>query len=333
MSQKGSKLKDLIGQYKSKPKTVKKIQSPETKKSTSSDSKSSSQYKRALAQYMKDPVKYDDIVLNTNKSISLMIIIIDELPTEYIWRDWLNYMNYRYKSRVNIFIHAKFPNRVTSSWVRDRLIRSNLKPDWGTVELSIVMMMLLRNAVHSPNNTDFYMFLSESCIPIYPIDMFFDILDTHQKSWYISHNAPNNGYANQNQFHPLLQHIPKKCICKTDQWVLLNKKNAYQLANFNNDIGIFNSGLDFWDIFYKVRASDEMWISTLICIVNDNKEDINNQRATYVVWENGNKSPMTFDEITHELISDARKSGALFCRKIAPNSRTILTNRWHDSVF
>lgn len=325
MATKKSDMKSLLSKYKN-TKTAKK------KRSSSSDSKYISPYKKAINKYMKDPVLYDNVSLNERKSISLLLIIIDELPTEYIWRDWLNDMNAQYKSRVEIFIHAKHPNRIKSSWVRDRLIKSNLKPTWGSVELSISIMLLLRNAVHSPRNTDYYMFLSESCIPIYPIHTFFEILDTHNNSWYESHKTPNNGYSNQQQFQPLEEHIPKKCIIKTDQWVLLNKKNAYQIANFENDTGVFHRDLDFWNIFNDVKASDEMWISTLLCIVNDDTEDINSNRATYVVWENGDKSPMTFKKITRELIHNARESGALFCRKIQSNSRTTLTNQWHDSV-
>ena len=332
MSETKKNLKDLIKNYKNKPKPKTKAKSNETRKETSSDSKSRSKYKRELSKYMKETMNYEEVVTNEEKSISLLIIIIDELPTEYIWRDWLNYMDAQYKFRVKIYIHAKFPSRVRSSWVRDRLIRSNLKPEWGSVELSIAMMLLLKKAIHSSNNTDYYMFLSESCIPIYPINVFFDILDTHNNSWYITLDKANNGYSTEKQFEPLEPNIPKKCIIKTDQWVLLNKKNAYQVANFESDIGIFHSGLDFWDIFYNVTASDEMWISTLLCIVNYGVNQINHQRATYVVWENGEKSPETFRNITAELINDARGSGALFCRKIASNSRTKMTEQWHEAI-
>lgn len=46
-------------------------------------------------------------------------------------------------SPVRFLIHAKFPDRVKSGWVRDRLVSFHLKPGWGSLELTEVMIRML----------------------------------------------------------------------------------------------------------------------------------------------------------------------------------------------
>lgn len=46
-------------------------------------------------------------------------------------------------SPVRFLIHAKFPDRVKSCWVRDRLVSFHLKPGWGSLELTEVMIRML----------------------------------------------------------------------------------------------------------------------------------------------------------------------------------------------
>jgi hypothetical protein len=104
--------------------------------------------------------------------LGILIIIIDELPHEPIWRLWLEHgiteqsatkqntsssdavssagctktpLSADYSSLpVRIWIHAKFPDRVRSPWVRERLVKSfQLKPTWGSLELTDVMLRML----------------------------------------------------------------------------------------------------------------------------------------------------------------------------------------------
>ena len=46
-------------------------------------------------------------------------------------------------SRVRFLIHAKQPDRVKSGWVRERLMSFHLKPNWGSLELTEVMVRML----------------------------------------------------------------------------------------------------------------------------------------------------------------------------------------------
>jgi hypothetical protein len=46
-------------------------------------------------------------------------------------------------SRVRFLIHAKQPDRVKSAWVRERLVSFHLRPSWGSLELTEVMVRML----------------------------------------------------------------------------------------------------------------------------------------------------------------------------------------------
>lgn len=77
--------------------------------------------------------------------LALLFIIIDSLPHECIWRSWLELGGDALSSRVDIYVHAKHPELVSSAWVRQRLVPFNLKPEWGSVELTMAMMRMLEH--------------------------------------------------------------------------------------------------------------------------------------------------------------------------------------------
>ena len=65
-----------------------------------------------------------------------LIVQNHDLPTSTSYRD-VRFMPVRF------FIHAKYPDRVRSKWVRDRLVPFNIRAGWGTVELTEIMIKLL----------------------------------------------------------------------------------------------------------------------------------------------------------------------------------------------
>ena len=284
-------------------------------------------HKQQLNAYMSSRQPEEYIVQSSIPKVALLFIIIDDLPLEQIWRDWLSGPNSR---NVEILIHAKFPERVRSRWVQERLIRSNLRPSWGSIELSKSMYYLLEDALQLRSfNADFFIFLSESCVPIYKIDDFFSRLQGQTKSWIDYNNTPTNGYAYSNQFTPLKEVVPDTCIYKSDQWVMLNRANAIQLMDFEKQTGI-----SIWNLMANVvKASDEMWIPTILCIMNNGLENVVEKRKiTYVDWGQEMRSPITFEEITPELVQRAREKGCLFMRKFKARNPMWLVDDWHKTV-
>ena len=82
------------------------------------------------------------------ESLGLLFIIIDDLPHELIWRAWL--MTSKSSASIKIFIHAKFPEKIRSPWVKSHLVNFHYFPEWGSIEITKVMVHLLREVcLHS----------------------------------------------------------------------------------------------------------------------------------------------------------------------------------------
>lgn len=284
--------------------------------------------KQQLTTYMATRQPEEYIVQSATPKVALLFIIIDDLPLENIWRDWLTGPN---SDNVEIFIHAKYPERVRSRWVQDRLIRSDLRPSWGSIELSKAMYYLLEDALqYRAFNADYFIFLSESCVPLYKIDDFFSRLKGQSKSWIDYNNTATNGYAHTNQFAPLKNVVPDSCVYKSDQWVMLNRVNAIQLMDFKKQTNI-----SIWTLMENVvKASDEMWIPTILCMMNNGLENVVEKRKiTYVDWGEETRSPITFEEITPALIQRGRDNGCLFMRKFKARNPMWLVDDWRKNVL
>jgi len=88
----------------------------------------SSSEEKAKEDNITDPPSQDESN-DCSNAISLLFIIIDDFPNEYIWRLWLEECNAPFSidsrpssQKVTIHIHAKYPQNVKSKWVKDRLV-------------------------------------------------------------------------------------------------------------------------------------------------------------------------------------------------------------------
>lgn len=93
--------------------------------------------------------------------IALLAICIDGLPYEHLWRAWATAANCN--TRVSLLVHAKYPHRVTSTFLKQRLLvhppklgRGNSyadpefvshQPNWGSVQITRAMIDLLRDGL------------------------------------------------------------------------------------------------------------------------------------------------------------------------------------------
>ena len=183
--------------------------------------------------------------------IAFLFIIVSHFPYEELWRSWLEGV-----PSASIYFHSKNPEKVTSEWVRRNLITSSngdiitYRPDWGSVELVRAMIALLRHALRDPDNQRFC-FLSEACIPALPAAEAAALLLGAERSWIDVKFRPNNGYSALHQFSPM------RCgwrVCKADQWCMLTRQHA----------SIVVQKPHIWKHFKKVKASDEIFIPTLL---------------------------------------------------------------------
>ena len=179
--------------------------------------------------------------------LTIMMIIIDSLPHEAIWRMWFEKASAESRKKVRLLIHAKNPHLVVSEWVHKHLCKTfQLHPSWGSLELTEVMVRLLDESFElektlekpgtlgkGPHSCDgsgrgsgYFLFVSESCIPIQSLDHTLENLSTCESSWLKYTNKATNGYAQQQQFDKLKGVIPAESLYKADQWLLLAREHA-----------------------------------------------------------------------------------------------------------
>jgi len=205
------------------------------------------------------------------RRMGLLILIIDSLPFEPLWREWMQRQNGA--TEVKVWIHAKHPDKVTSPWVLEKLIPRSFCPAWGSVDITRAELELLRVAVEDASDIQLFLFASESCIPIQPLDTAVKSLfpvetsgtSSRPQSWLHFTDKPNNGYSNQQQFEPLVKAgLPSTCIWKADQWVALTRPHAEAVLALPKAFGE-----DLWPMFRAASASDEMYFPTCLALLGE----------------------------------------------------------------
>jgi hypothetical protein len=103
--------------------------------------------------------------------VALLVICIEDLPYEHIWREWLDTFNAEQDEYyISVLCHAKFPNKVESEWLKQRLLvfppkagRGNSyldpeyltrTPNWGSVDITRAMLDLLQTGLKIGNDPE-----------------------------------------------------------------------------------------------------------------------------------------------------------------------------------
>lgn len=96
--------------------------------------------------------------------LALLFLTIDDLPFENIWRAWLDGAGCNQNCAsgnmiVSVLCHAKFPDRVKSPWLKQRLLIDKLHssegrvryhsriPNWGSIEITRAMIDLVQEGL------------------------------------------------------------------------------------------------------------------------------------------------------------------------------------------
>ena len=142
----------------------------------------------------------------TTRHIALLFITIDDLPYEDIWKEWAMSEDSSSLLHVSVICHAKFPQKVKSEWLKQRMLVHppvmgrgrkyeppqfhSRRPQWGSIEITRAMLDLVheglkigvenkeRDARFSINRyhvgkvdgdlppVDKFIFVSETCLPV-----------------------------------------------------------------------------------------------------------------------------------------------------------------------
>lgn len=119
------------------------------------------------------------------RTVAICLVIVDNLYHEAIWRHWIEQGGEQGGARAftaRLFIHAKFPDRIKSQWVRERIVRSSLQPEWNSVEVVRALLLLLEEAYKDASCHRFVLG-TESCLPVYSLQETATRLFSADESW------------------------------------------------------------------------------------------------------------------------------------------------------
>lgn len=206
-------------------------------------------------------------LFSTEEKIALLFITRSDLNQTHVWHDWID------PKLCNVYNHSKVPS--SDPWFSQFRIKDIQPNEWGFILLA--ERALLRTALENPENS-YFIFLSESCIPLRPCREVHRILTSEGQS----HMRWHNMWWKEGEPRTLTE-FPLEHRYGNHTWYILNRKHAQMMADD-----------DYWiHIAMRHVICDEAYPSTFfsMCGVID---EFKNELTTYVDWSRGGAGPYTF---------------------------------------
>ncbi|KAL2505204.1 Core-2/I-branching beta-1 [Abeliophyllum distichum] len=155
--------------------------------------------------------------------MAFLFISRNRLPLDMVWDAFFQGDK---ENRFSIFVHSRpgfLLSKATtrSSYFLNRQINDSVQVDWGEASMIQAERALLENALMDPFN-DRFIFLSDSCIPLYNFSYTYDYIMSASTSFVDSFADTKEGRYNP-KMHPV---IPVENWRKGSQWVVLTRKHA-----------------------------------------------------------------------------------------------------------
>jgi len=240
-----------------------------------------------------------DFKKNKKDKIAFLFLTTEDIHKPKKWYDFLS----EGKDRATLYAHSKFQDRLKNQYLIDAQIPERFKTNWGTMGIVNVMNTLLKNALQDETNK-YFVFCSESCIPIFNFNKSYNKIFNIGKSWINLISNYNNRRYSEMQLNKIID--PKKLslhkhkILKNEQWMILSREHAQIIADH-----------DHTEDFKHLPIPDEWYHANVIRQYDSNfRNNFINDSLTYLEW--GRFSPKTFKSIDDINIDD----NYLFLRKI-----------------
>ncbi len=222
-----------------------------------------------------------------------------------------------HEDRIAVYGHARerhylmLPGR--GGWLAAAQIAEHLPTEWGDLSLVRAQLALLRAALADPRNR-FFVFASESCVPVRPLRDLLRLVSLDGRSRFRVETTDE-----------LLERQPFKAARATpesripagqwrfhSQWMLLNREAAELIAA--------NAAL--LECFTGTHAPDECAFGTLLHAAGYPLEKkVAAQDVTWSLWPSlVSPHPETITQVTPDLCGDIAGSGAFFARKFSAGS-------------
>ncbi|KAK2365501.1 Core-2/I-branching beta-1,6-N-acetylglucosaminyltransferase family protein [Trifolium repens] len=229
--------------------------------------------------------------------IAFLFIARNRLPLEMVWDAFFRGGD----NNFSIFVHPRpgfLLNEATtrSSYFLNRQVNNSIQIDWGEASMIEAERILLRHALGDPLN-DRFVFLSDSCIPLYNFSYTYDYIMSTPTSFVDSFADTKDGRYNP-KMDPV---IPVYNWRKGSQWAVLIRKHAEVVVEDETVFPMFQKYCkkkplpEFWrDQFIPSDTSkihncipDEHYVQTLLAQKGLEKE-LTRRSVTHTAWDISN---------------------------------------------
>ena len=234
--------------------------------------------------------------------IAFLFLTIDNLKHIEIWNKFFSDTD---KKKYSIYVHPKYINNISNTLLKDsHIIDKPVKTEHGY--LVEAMIMLMKEALKLKTNK-YFIFVSDSCIPIKKFDRVYDditkkyktnlVKEMRLKKW-DKEARYDSTLKNFKSNKSTKQILPRKCLIKFSQWSILTRESIEKIVTS-----------PYLDFLYKMNAGDEFILSILNCDDNNKykKFDYNTLPSTYVNWEISDNFATQVRKIKKELESALNK--------------------------
>lgn len=204
----------------------------------------------------------------------------------------------------NIYCHPKIPP--TQLFLKNNVISTIIPTKWGDISLVKATLLLLKEAYSDPLN-EYFIIVSDSCIPIINFNHLYKYLFRHDKSYLYWRHIDNRIDRYQKLSLRLKQSIPFNNFYSQHQWMIFIRKHVKIALKYN-----------ILSDFVKVHACDEHYFVTLFSLIGILKTECINHKTTYCDWSDKTAMhPTTFNNISNAIIDSAHRNNTFFIRKIS----------------
>ena len=285
---------------------------------------------------------------NRNYKIAFLFLVIEDINYPNIWANYFN----RNGHNINIYCHAKYPERTRTEWLSRNMVRNIRPTSWGNIVDAY--FSLFDAAVQNPDNMRFIT-ISESCLPIYSLNAFFNMLDRDDfRTSYVHFMKPTpydisariqnqRGYERFGEFTKHYArfclsryHLQKLLICDPNDIQFFKKMHVgdeffltlIHAREGNDFIKQSTITYDNWEDVKKEANAIKNEIDRIkIEYQHMSEQEYNNAKREVdqltTKMNNLRKNPKTYYEITNYDVNRAFNSGAFFWRKFPPILRDI----------
>lgn len=211
--------------------------------------------------------------------IAFLFLVRYNLPLLEVWEEFFAYR--ANPKHFNIYVHPTTPyNFPAHSVFHNRTISKHKTVKWGTFGLVEASRLLYEAALlHDPDN-QFFVLLSESCIPLYSFSKWYRVLTTSPSPKSVVNACPfDNERAMERDARWRSEldrspHMKKEFWRKFGEWVMLIRKHAEIIVNSSRE-----------DIYWeRVPCVDEHFVPSILAMNGVEKETTCSDGFTNVYW-------------------------------------------------